>query len=124
MNFKKYSIIIEETPNKTKERLTGDYTKIDGNTIIFNSDFQNYEDEENGKKPNTQRLLNREEYRTIRAWWGIKGTKYIEIHEIGFKLLFKRTLTDVRSVGELLGKHEMVFSWKHEETIKTEKKEE
>lgn len=87
--------------------------KIKGNTIIVNSDFQNYEDEENGKKPNTQRLLNRDEYRTISAWLGNKDTKYIEIHENNSVESFTRTLTDVRSVGELLGKHMMVFSWEH-----------
>ncbi len=93
---------------------------IEGDTIIFNSDWNNYEDEENGKKPNTQRLLSRADVEEVEIWWKTRSApRKIEMHDNTTRVgllnprIFKRTLTDVRSVGELLGKFMFVFSWSH-----------
>lgn len=97
--------------------------KIEGNKIIFISDFNNYQDEENGKKPNTARILNRADAEEVEIWWQIKiHSREIEIHgtRTGLTLnetkipTFKRKLTDISDCGNLLGHHIFVFSWKHE----------
>lgn len=97
--------------------------KIKGNKIIFTSDWKNYEVEENGNKPNTERLLDRAEAEEVEIWWQTKiHSREIEIHGTitGLTLnetkipTFKRKLTDISDCGNLLGHHIFVFSWKHE----------
>ena len=84
--------------------------RIEGNTVIFRSTPSMYEVEENGKKPNTVRILDDDETLLV-ATIG-KDLTRIRIERWGHRG-FTRELTDISKIGELLGKSVYVFSWRH-----------
>ena len=87
--------------------------RIEGNTVIFRSEPSMYEVEENGKKPNTVRILDFCETSQVIENWD--KLTHIRIEERGHNRSFTRELTDITDIGELLGKNMFVFSWRNEE---------
>lgn len=89
--------------------------EINGNTIVFKSDDENYFKEEAGIKPNTVRFayLPKELEGLADFHNTIKDElKYIEIHNrISPHLFFKRQIRDITWFGERLV---WIFSWFHE----------
>lgn len=91
--------------------------KIKGEVVIFKSEETFFHREKMGLKPNTFRILTREE--EILLTTNKPSIKKIGIEKIGAKIrateIFIRDITDICPVGEL-GEHRMVvISWRHEE---------
>jgi len=100
--------------------------KIEENIVIFKSDGYFYRLEKTGLKPNTVRLLTREERRQIKPdeeTFEIEHIRRIRIEtnrtvaQSQRKELepFERELKSIEQLGELLGYYLYVFSWRHEE---------
>ena len=94
--------------------------QIEGDTIKFKSDAGFFSIEEMGWKPNTIRILDKNEITKINAWWGSNNYHYIEITSTGGKS-FKRTLTWIGKLDDFLGKEIYMFCWKHPSTRRNEK---
>lgn len=84
------------------------------NGVVFKSDTNMYVLEESGKKPNTVRVLDREEMEKLRLGTDSEP-KHITIKHEPTGMRFGRELIDISIIGELCGKTIVVFSWKHEE---------
>jgi len=84
------------------------------NGVVFKSDTNMYVLEESGKKPNTVRLLDRDEVKKLELGTDSEP-KHITIKHESTGMRFGRELTNISVIGELCGKTIVVFSWKHEE---------
>lgn len=95
-------------------------------TVIFKSEHYNFKAEMRGNKPNTERLLTKneakmllvnekEEYPTFSCDDFKPKRIRIECTDQNLKGYepFERDLTDIRKIGELCGYYLFVFSWRH-----------
>lgn len=73
--------------------------------IIFSSLPEFFEREQDGRKPNTVRIMDTGE--AVRAFYA----KRIHVTCVGESRAFEAPLTDVCDAGEVCGKHLIVFSW-------------
>lgn len=100
--------------------------EVEGDIVTFKSDGYFYRLEKSGLKPNTVRLLTKEERRQIKPdedTYEVEHIKRIRIEtnrtlgQSKRKELepFERKLTSIEQIGELLGRYLYVFSWRHEE---------
>lgn len=90
--------------------------KIEDNTIVFKSGKSFFEKERSGKKPNTIRIVEYDEYKKIIKLYGADGLTKIRIELVEKPSeCFERELTDISLVGIFCGKVCFVFSWRHEE---------
>lgn len=96
--------------------------KLNKDSIEFKSDNVLFDVEKSGKKSNTERLLTRTEAKEVEDWLFFgkfpQEPKKIIIHSYDMQpnsasrhRRFTQELTDVRSVGKLLGFELYVFSW-------------
>lgn len=103
--------------------------EIENDIVIFKSDEYFYKLEKGGLKPNTVRLLTREEKRQIKPdaeTFEIEHIKKIRIetnHSLGQSRRkefepFERELTSIEEIGNILGSYLYLFSWKHSEDKK------
>ena len=89
--------------------------KIEGDTVTFKSEPWVFYREEEGKKPNTERLMTTEELETFNQRDTEEEITIIKIvHTQVPEAYFTRILTDVCVIGDLLGLQLVVFSWEHE----------
>ena len=118
--------------------------KIEDGTVVFKSEPYYFKQERDGLKPNTVRLLTRDEMRQIRPNRGARALSTIrkiriectscpeethEIHPGGMAVKthfedfdpFTRTLTSIEQIGELCGYYLFVLSWRHEEEVVEDK---
>jgi hypothetical protein len=92
--------------------------KINKKSIEFNSDEMMFK-KEKYRKLNTERLLTRSEREELeRMLLGTQEPITIIIHNYSGQTNthrhFKRQITDISCVGDLLGHYMYVFSWKQE----------
>ena len=83
------------------------------NTVVFRSTSKMYALEKSGKRPNTVRLLDRDDVEDLLL--GKSEPSYIVIRNSVTEQQFERELTNISVIGELCGKTIVVFSWRHEE---------
>ena len=85
---------------------------IVGETVVFNSIPKFYKREESGEKTNTERVLSSSEVECLSKH--PKKITHIRIENSNDpNISFKRELTDISQIGELLGHKIAVFSWRH-----------
>ncbi len=90
--------------------------KIEGNTVTFKSKPDFFYREEEGKKPNTERLMSIAEFEDFKQRDREEEITQIKIaHTQVPEAHFTRSLTDVCVIGDLLGLLLVVFSWEHEQ---------
>jgi len=87
--------------------------KIVGNIIYSKSEQDVYSKEKDGRKPNTERILNKKEYDQMWNWLRDYKDKTKKIHVESMLDSFERQLMDVSVIVEILGNYLVVFSWKH-----------
>lgn len=85
--------------------------------VVFKSNSEYYMKEEEGKKPNTMRMLSVRESQQIFDADMNERVKRIRIvldsmPEFG-ELSFERELTDISYIGYIAGKMIYIFSWRH-----------
>jgi len=92
--------------------------EVKENVIYFKSNPMWFIKEKSGNKSNTVRLLDYKEMFYLQEWLRTDDTKFIEIEcypPVFEDKSFRRKLTDVSFIGNIIDKHIVVFSWKHEE---------
>ena len=89
--------------------------KIEDNTLILKSDLRYYKKEEDGRKPNTTRIIDQRESRIIT----VVNPQRIRITLSGGPTIhqFEREITDITHIGDICGKAIVTISWKHEEEV-------
>ena len=96
--------------------ISGEKMKIQGDTIIFKSDDENYYKEKDGIKPNTVRFVyQKEEILLMVNFYNEckEEIKYIEIHNrTSPHLYFRRRIRDITWYGD---RFVYIISWFHEE---------
>lgn len=83
---------------------------IDGKIVVFKSTKEFFNNERDGEKPNTQRLLTKKEYEQLIY----EQPPYINIRSIETHKHFMRKITNVCKTGDILGFVQVTISWKHE----------
>jgi len=87
--------------------------KIEDDTIKFKSDPYFYALEKDGIKPNTVRILERNEGIEVDKWRNSPFIRYRYIKISCGDKSFNRKLKWFGKLGELLGKEIWMFCWKH-----------
>lgn len=82
---------------------------IDGKIVVLKSTKEFFNNERDGKKPNTQRLLTKKEFEQLIY----ERPPYIDIQSIETHNHFMRTITNVCKTGDILGFIQVTISWKH-----------
>lgn len=87
--------------------------KIKGNTIFLLSDLHYYRKEEDGRKPNTTRIIEQRENSIIT----VVNPKRIQIILSSGPPIqqFEREITDISHIATICGKAMITISWKHPE---------
>ena len=99
-------------------------------TVVFKSTPYYFKEERDGLKPNTVRLLTRDEKREIETTVRVNKIRIeptmnyeIKTHDVTYDTFqkltpFTRTITSIEQIGALCGYYLFVFSWRHEERVK------
>ena len=87
--------------------------EIEGKTLILKSDLHYYRKEEDGRKPNTTRIIDQREDNIITVM-NPKRIRIIlrdepTIHQ------FEREIIDISHIATICGKAMITISWKHKE---------
>ena len=89
--------------------------EIEGDTIIFQSCLHSYRKEEDGRKPNTTRIIEERENNIVTVIY-LKRIRII-LKDFPSKEHFEREITDIAHIGDICGKTIITISWKHEEEV-------
>jgi len=85
--------------------------KIKKDCIGFRSTPEFWEKEFGGKKPHIERVLSRGEWDKLWEAFEVGDVHVIEIENTKTGEMFRREISDVSSLGELLGHHLITISW-------------
>lgn len=85
--------------------------KLKGDCIYFKSVPEMYRREVSGQKNNTVRIISENEHNLMR--W--KLIREIEITDPVNDVSFRRVVTDITEIGDLLGSRIVVISWNGKE---------
>lgn len=102
--------------------------KIEDGTVVFKSIPYYFKEERDGLKPNTVRLLTRDEKREIETTVRVNKIRIectVESDMEDFEPFqnlepFTRTITSIEQIGELCGYYLFVFSWRHKDEVMDE----
>jgi hypothetical protein len=95
--------------------------RVEGNVIIFSSTPEYYMKEIDGRKPNTIRLIPSDEWNRFMGWCNALNDASVPMKisiEMNTKKrthYFVRDVKDISFIGELLGSHLVIISWRHHE---------
>ena len=84
---------------------------FEGDTVIFKSNPLIYERERDGKKPNTTRIIEAEEWAMILSSYPRRIRIFSNIHQS--KHLFERKITNISRLWEMFDKVVVTISWQH-----------
>lgn len=89
--------------------------RIDGDTLHAKSGVGFFSDEKRGTKPYTIRMVSEKEWDEIKAAWTTEGMTHIQISSTYSGDSFRRRITRIWKIGELVGSVQIAIGWRHEE---------
>ncbi|MGB3944034.1 MAG: hypothetical protein WBK88_04495 [Methanothrix sp.] len=87
--------------------------RIEGDTLHAKTGVRFFLDEKFGIKPFTVRMVSEKEWDEIKAAWTIEGMTHIQISSSYSGDSFRRQITRIWKIGELVGFVQIAIGWRH-----------